>query len=139
MGDMTKVTIDFQTSHLLFPTIIACVLGLLGLAILVRDRRRIATSGAYWADILGKMDKLRFFGTIALTLIYFSLMVPVGDFWPNTGLGFLLCSIPFVFLSGLLFLRDRGVRSLLTVTVISLAVPTIVWWLFTEVFFLSLP
>lgn len=139
MGDMTKVTIDFETSHLLFPTIVAVALAVLGLAILVRERRSILASGAHWAEIISTMDKVRFFGTIALTLVYFSLMVPVGDIWPNTGMGFLLCSIPFVFLTGLLFLHNRSLRPVLTVAAVGLVVPTLVWWLFTEVFFLTLP
>ncbi|WP_265519963.1 tripartite tricarboxylate transporter TctB family protein [Nitratireductor luteus] len=139
MGDLTKVTVDFETSHLVFPTIIACVLTLLGIVIVIRDRRRIAASGTYWAEVLGKMDKVRFFGTIALTLVYFSLMVPVGNIWPNTGMGFLLCSIPFVFLSGVLFLHDRDIRSILTIGVVAVVSPTLVWWLFTDLFFLTLP
>ena len=139
MGDFTKVTIDFGTSHLLFPKIIACVLVLLGLAIILRERRSILASGSYWSGILSRMDKTRFFGTILLTLAYFSLMEPVGDVWPNTGMGFLLCSIPFVLLSGLLFLHERTIRAALPLAVIAVSVPTLVWWLFTEVFFLTLP
>lgn len=139
MGDLTKVTIDFSTSHLLFPKIIASVLVILGLMILVRERKGILASGSHWAHIFSKMDKIRFFGTIALTLTYFSLMVPVGDIWPNTGMGFLLCSIPFVFLSGLLFLHDATPRSVATIAAVALIIPTLVWWLFTEVFFLTLP
>lgn len=139
MGDLTKVTVDFERSHLVFPTIIACVLAMLGIAILIRDRRRIVASGAYWAEVFGKMDKVRFFGTIALTLVYFSLMVPIGNIWPNTGMGFLLCSVPFVFLSGVLFLHHRNVRSILTIAIVAVVSPTLVWWFFTELFFLTLP
>ena len=51
MGFLTDVTIDFERSHLIFPTIIACVLAVLGLAILVRDRHRIAGAGAYWSGV----------------------------------------------------------------------------------------
>ena len=139
MGDLTRVTIDFESSHLLFPTIIACVLAVLGLSIVVRERGSILASGDHWARIFSNMDKVRFFGTIALTLVYFSLMVPVGDMWPNTGMGFLLCSIPFVFLTGVLFLHDRGLRPVASIAVVALVVPTLVWWLFTDVFFLTLP
>ena len=139
MQDLARVTIDFDTSHLIFPILIAIVLGLLGLAILIRDRRRIATAGGYWRETLAGMDKFRFFGTLGLVLLYFSLMVPVGDFWPNTGMGFLLCSVPFVFLSGLLFMHERSWRQILPVAIISVIAPTFVWWLFTYPFFLTLP
>ncbi|MGR3393540.1 tripartite tricarboxylate transporter TctB family protein [Pseudooceanicola nanhaiensis] len=139
MGDLTKVTIDFETSHTIFPTLVGIVLGLLGLAILVTRRSEIAAAGGTWAGILGEMDKTRFLGTIILTLLYFLLMVPVGDVWPNTGLGFLLCSIPYVFLTGALFLHARSPRDLLPVAITALVAPTLVWWLFTDLFFLTLP
>ncbi|MBN9669624.1 tripartite tricarboxylate transporter TctB family protein [Roseibium aggregatum] len=139
MGTFTRVTIDFDTSHLLFPTIVSGVLALLGLAILIRDRRRIAGSAAYWRGVLARMDKMRFLGTLGLTLVYFSLMVPIGDFWPNTGLGFLICSVPFVFATGSLLSHDRDLKSLLPIAAISLTGPTFVWWLFTYPLFLTLP
>lgn len=139
MGPYTKVTIDFDTSHLLFPSLIAIVLGALGLAILIRDWRRIAASAHYWRDVLTRMDKVRFVGTLLLMLVYFFLMVPVGDVWPNTGMGFLVCSIPFVFLTGCLFMHERNVRSMIPVVLTALIGPTFVWWLFTYPLFLTLP
>jgi hypothetical protein len=139
MGDLTSVTIAFETSHLVFPTLVGIVLAVLGLAILVKHRREIAGAAGYWQETLRRMDKLRFFGAIALTVVYFLLMVPVGNIWPNTGLGFLICSIPYVFLAGVLFLHQRVPRQLLPVAVTAVAAPTLVWWLFTDLFFLTLP
>ncbi|WP_108262436.1 tripartite tricarboxylate transporter TctB family protein [Mangrovicoccus ximenensis] len=139
MGNLTHVTIDFDSSHLIFPALTGCILGLLGLAILIRDRRAILASGAHWRRILGETDKMRFFGTLALTVLYFSAMVPVGDIWPNTGMGFLLCSIPLVALSGLLFMRDRTLRKTVPLMIVAVAAPLLVWWLFTDLFFLTLP
>ena len=139
MGDLTSVTIDFETSHLVFPTMIGIILAALGVAILVTHRHEIAGSGAYWQRTFERMDKLRFLGAIALTIVYFLLMVPVGNVWPNTGLGFLICSIPYVFLTGVLFLHERGPRQLVPVLVTALVAPTLVWWLFTDLFFLTLP
>jgi hypothetical protein len=139
MEELTRVTIDFERSHLVFPRIVAIVLALLGLAIAIRDRRRIAGSGAHWRGIWENMDRVRFLGTIGLTLLYFTLMVPVGRIWPNTGLGFLICSIPFVLLTGLLFMHERGWRQVLPVAVVAVVAPTFVWWLFTYPFFLTLP
>ena len=134
-----NITIDFETSHLVFPTVIGVILATLGLAILIRDRRRIAAAGGYWRETLHWMDKKRFFGTLALTLIYFSLMVPVGNIWPNTGYGFLFSSIPFVFLSGLLFMHERTLRALIPLAIVAIVGPTFVWWLFTYPLFLTLP
>lgn len=139
MGDLLQVTIDFDRSHLIFPRLIMVILLLLGVAIVIRDRKAIAHSGAMWAETFRNMDKIRFFGTIGLTIAYFLLMVPVGDIWPNTGLGFLICSIPFVLLISILYMHERDWRSLIPVLIVSVTVPTLVWWLFTYVFALTLP
>ncbi len=135
----TQVTIDFETSHLIFPTIIATVLTLLFLTIVIRDRSRIAGSGAYWRQTFASMDKVRFFGTLVLTLIYFWLMVPVGNMWPNTGMGFLICSVPYVFAVGLLYLHERSLRNMIPVAIMAAVAPPLAWWLFSYIFFLSLP
>ncbi|OWY10369.1 hypothetical protein B6V72_17295 [Thioclava sp. F34-6] len=139
MGSLTHIKIDFDSSHLIFPTIIACILALLGIAIAITHRRAILASGAHWRGIFAQMDKLRFFGTLVLLLIYFSAMEPVGNIWPNTGMGFLLCSIPFVFLNGLLFLHQRGWRQVWPLALTALIAPTFVWWLFGDLFYLTLP
>lgn len=139
MGQFTHVHVNFETSQLIFPTIMAWILALLGLAILITHRRSILASGGYWRGIVQRLDKIRFFGTIVLMLIYFSLMEPVGNIWPNTGMGFLICSIPFVFLTGLLYLHQRGGRNLLPLLAASLIAPTLVWWLFADLFYLTLP
>ena len=123
----------------MFPRLVAIVFLMLGLVIAIRDRRRLLASGKYWRKALAQMDKLRFLGSLALTVVYFSLMVPVGDFWPNTGLGFLICSLPYVFITGWIFAHDRSGRALLPLAVISVIGPVLVWWLFTELFFLTLP
>jgi len=139
MGELTRVDIDFATSHLVFPTVIGCMLLVLGFAIAVIHRQNILGSGAMWRATFAEMDKPRFLGALALTIAYFSLMVPVGDIWPNTGMGFLICSIPFLLMSGLLFMRDRSLRQVVPLAIVAALAPTLVWWLFSEVFFLTLP
>ncbi|AUH33328.1 tripartite tricarboxylate transporter TctB family protein [Paracoccus tegillarcae] len=139
MADLLKVSIDFDTSHLIFPRLIGIILLLLGLVIVIRNRRALAGSGAMWSQTFQQMDKIRFFGTLALTIIYFLLMVPIGDLWPNTGLGFLICSIPFVLLISILYMHERTPRAMIPVLIVSVVAPTLVWWLFTYVFALTLP
>lgn len=139
MGNLTQVKINFDTSHLIFPTIIGVLLAILALAILVTHYRAILAAGSYWGGIFTQMDKVRFFGTLGLTLAYFLLMVPVGNIWPNTGLGFLVCSVPYVILTGILFLHERKLSDIWPVVAAGIIAPVLVWWLFTEVFFLTLP
>ncbi|MEO3413098.1 tripartite tricarboxylate transporter TctB family protein [Roseovarius sp. CAU 1744] len=139
MARLTQVSIDFETSHLIFPMLIAVILGLLGLTILITRRRQVTQAGAHWAGFWRDMDKPRTLGTLALTVIYFILMVPVGDIWPNRGFGFLFCSIPFVFAIGLLFMHAWPGRAVAIMAAVALIAPALVWWLFAEVFFLTLP
>ena len=139
MGELTRVQVDFATSHLIFPTLIGVVLLILGAAILITQRGSVLASSAMWRETFARMDKLRFFGGLALTVLYFSLMVPVGEIWPNTGMGFLVCSIPFVALTGILFMHERTLRGVVPVLVVAIAGPLLVWWLFSDIFFLTLP
>ena len=139
MGNITSVSIDFQTSHLVFPTLVGALLALLGLAILVRDRHRIAASGGMWARTFHEMDKRRFFGALGLTLVYFLAMVPVGDVWPNTGYGFLICSVPYILSLGFLFMHERTRSDVIATLVMAAVAPPVIWWLFSEIFFLTLP
>jgi hypothetical protein len=139
MGELTRVKVDFATSHLIFPTLIGIVLLILGVAILITRRREIVSAGAVWRETFARMDKFRFFGTLALTVVYFMLMVPVGDIWPNTGMGFLLCSVPFVALTGILFAHDRSLPKLVPMLVVAVVSPVVTWWLLSEIFFLTLP
>ncbi|MBZ9668501.1 tripartite tricarboxylate transporter TctB family protein [Mesorhizobium sp. ESP7-2] len=139
MSSLTHVTINFETSHLVFPGVIGAILAILGLAIVVTRRRSIAGSGAYWRGIVSQMDKMRFFGAIGLCFIYFALLEPVGELMPNTGFGFLACSIPFVLLTSLLFMHQRNLRTVLPVVMMAAIAPVLTWWLFNDVFFLSLP
>ena len=133
------VTIAFETSHLVFPTLIGVVLVLLGATIAWRRRAALVGSGARIRAAGAGMDRARLAGVIGLTTVYFLAMVPVGDVWPNTGMGFLICSIPYVFLTGLLFLHDRSPRRLLPVAAMAAVAPATVWWLFVDLFYLTLP
>ncbi len=139
MQNFWAVAIDFETSHLIFPTTIAAILSLLGLAIALRHRSEFIAAPRYWCHLVTSINKIRFGGTLVLTLIYFSSMEPIGDIWPNTGLGFLLCSIPYVFAIGLLFMRERTPIGSFALGITAFFAPFAVWWIFTDLFFLTLP
>ncbi|RCK42056.1 MULTISPECIES: tripartite tricarboxylate transporter TctB family protein [Thalassospira] len=133
------VTVDFNTSHMIFPTIIAVILGILFISILITRGSTIlatVTSGTWWP---AGIDHRRFFGTIALTVIYFLAMPEVGDLFPNTGLGFYLCSIPFLFALSTLYLHEHSRRTLLIAGANALIAPSVVWYILSELFNISLP
>lgn len=136
---MLEVQIDFNNSHWFFPTIVCVVLLMLLLAIVVTRRRQIALALSQQPFWPAGIDKLRFFGTLILTVGYFAALQPVGDRFPNTGLGFLICSIPFLFLLGCLYLHQHGPRQLLGVLLCALIAPTTIWYLFSQILTITLP
>ena len=138
-----QVTIDFATSHMFFPKlVIIFLLFLLALIFLIYGIPKIKqiTSGEHKIQRgTKKMDKLRFFGTIVLTVIYFMLMDYVGQFFPNTGLGFLFVSIPFIFLLSLLYSHGMVKSKFIVIVINAVLAPSIAWYVLAQMFNISLP
>jgi len=142
-SSLFKVSVDFSRSHLLFPKIVTVVLFLLLLAIflvygipLLRDVRR---GKRKLFDSAKQFDKLRFFGTIVLTIVYFLSMDYVGNFFPNMGFGFLFMSMPFIFLLSLLTVHGLDRRKFLALSVNALIAPAVAWFILARLFNISLP
>lgn len=143
VSQLFKVHIDFDQSHLFFPHIVEWVLLVLFVAILViygpgyvRDvragRKKLPFRGV-------PFDKLRFFGTLVLTIVYFQSMDVVGGFFPNEGLGFLFMSIPFMFILSLLYVHGVTRRKLVMIGLNALIAPGIAWYTLENLFNISLP
>ena len=66
-------------------------------------------------------------------------MVPVGRIWPNTGMGFLLCSVGFCLALARLLVHDITTRKWLAIGLTALIGPALVWYVFSEVFRVTLP
>jgi len=138
-----KVAIDFDHSHLFFPKIVTWFL-LLQLVVIffvygipyIRDvrhgRRASPFSGIQW-------DNLRFFGTIVLTIIYFLSMDFVGEYFPNTGLGFLFTSMAFIFVLSHLYVHGLDRRKMLVLSLNALISPSVAWFVLARLFNISLP
>jgi putative tricarboxylic transport membrane protein len=142
-SSLLKVHIDFKTSQTFFPTIVLWVLAFLLLLVFIvhgipylRDlrsgKRRLTLS-------LAHLDKLRFFGTLVLTVVYFLLMDYVGKFFPNTGLGFLFVSIPFIFVLSLLYTHGIDRRKLIAIALNAVVAPGVAWYVLAKLFNISLP
>ena len=142
-ADLFKVNVAFNQSHLLFPSIVESVLGLLLLAIVVVHGPELL---AQWRNGAMKkrvshwqVDKKRLFGSIVLTLVYFAAMEPVGMVYPNSGVGFLLTSIVYGFALSLLFVHDNNRRKTVLMALSSVCTPLIVWLVFSQLFNITLP
>lgn len=137
------VAIDFDKSHMFFPTIIMYVLLMLLLLIILlygipfirsvlKGKKKIAFSAE-------QFDKLRFFGTILLTIGYFLSMEYVGRLFPNMGYGFLLMSMPFMLLLSLLYVHNLNLKKFIVIGVNALAAPSIAWYVLANMFNITLP
>jgi hypothetical protein len=142
-ADLLKVQIDFSHSHVVFPLIVEVLLLVFALAIVAQRHVQIR---AAFARILANatpsqwnFDRKRLFGTLALTIVYFVAMEPVGRLRPNTGIGFLICSCVFCLGLARLLVHDVTPRKWLNIGLTSLIGPGVVWFVFSEVFRVTLP
>ncbi len=142
-SSLFQVSVDFGTSHMFFPKIvIAFLLFLLVLIFVIYGIPKIKRlmSGEQKLNFSSQhMDKLRFFGTIALTVAYFLSMNYVGEFFPNEGLGFLFMSIPFIFLLSLLYSHGVNKRKFIIIVLNAVLAPSIAWYVLANMFNISLP
>lgn len=139
LKSLLRVKIDFATSQLVFPHIIEVVLAVLFVVVVAVRWRSIAaavTRGPVWP--VG-IDTVRFFGTLFGTIIYFMAMPAIGDRFPNTGLGFYLASIPYIFAMSMLYLHDWRARPVIYAAINAVIAPTVVWYVLANIFNISLP
>ncbi|MBY6109149.1 tripartite tricarboxylate transporter TctB family protein [Halomonas sp. DP1Y21-3] len=138
-----SVSIDFDSSHLFFPTIIHWVLALL-FALIVVFRLvpffAAVKRGERTLPIIGEsMDGFRFFGTLVLITAYFVLMSVVGNLFPYTGYGFLFVSIVFLFLMSMMYMHTRTRRKVITAAINAVVAPSLAWLIFAKLFYITLP
>lgn len=143
MLSFLDVTIDFEQSHLFFPRIITWTLLIMLGLILLRERKalwpNLKRAGQAVLTRKGEFDRIRFFGTLILTTGYFYSMYVVGNMFPNTGYGFLLMSMPFIFLLSLLYVDDKSRRNVMIIFSNAVIAPGLAWYVFAQVFNITLP
>ncbi|UTW11492.1 tripartite tricarboxylate transporter TctB family protein [Marinobacterium rhizophilum] len=143
LTSLLEVSIDFDQSHLFFPRLVLVMLAGMLLLIAVLNRGRLAeivrTRGANLAFFEANADKFRLFSTLVLIVVYFVSMDFVGQLFPNTGLGFLLCSIVFVALLSLVYVHEITRSVLLVIGCNALFAPLTVWYVLGSLFDITLP
>jgi hypothetical protein len=143
ISSLLKVKINFAESHTFFPTIVFWVLLFLLLLIFLFNGipylRGLRSGKRKLGFSLVRVDKLRFVGTLVLTIAYFLLMDYVGAFFPNQGLGFLFVTIPFIFLLSLLYMHEVGRKKILAISLNALIAPALAWYVLAQLFNISLP
>ena len=136
MADIFKVKIVHSQSHLVFPKIIIGILILLFIIMLVQGLMKAKRENRPFINLKNKQffvenyDKLKFYGTFVLFILYIIFM----DI-----LGFLLASILFVTLFNVLFAASKEKKSIITSVVISTVASVTLWFIFGYVFNVTLP
>ena len=137
MGDLFKINVVYSTQHWIFPSIIIGVLVILGIIVVAVEGMGRVKAGKGFITKPGRFfevnyDKVKFWGTIALLILYF-LLLPV--------IGFTVCSIIFVFLFNTLFggKEHLNAKYILNSVIISVVATLIISILFGTVFNISLP
>ena len=123
----------YSTSHLFFPKIIITLLVILGLVIVIPRIFAFLRSGKKIAPprfFVEGYDRLKFWGTLALMVIY---VLALQRF------GFLPASLACIFLFNVLFCGTLQWRSLLISAVISVTASLFVWYVFGVLFNITLP
>ncbi len=143
---LLSVTIDFDRSHLFFPRIVIGILILLLLIIGITNLIKYKKRGNLKESVRAirffeeNYDKVKLFGTIGLLVVYFWSMDHLGRLFPNQGLGFLIASIPYMFVQAMLFVgKDNVKKHLVAISVTSVLTPLFSWILFGKLFFITLP
>ncbi|WP_425542219.1 tripartite tricarboxylate transporter TctB family protein [Salinibacillus aidingensis] len=134
MSDLLSLEITFSESHTIFPKIVLSILITLLILIIVRrivTRIKEGKSKKFnFNFFIDNYDKPKFYGTIILLLGYGIIMEPIG---------FLLSSILFMFLIMLLFIGDLKRKSILLSLANSIITSVFIWFLFGQMFNITLP
>ena len=108
----------FEKSHWFFPVI---VLGLLTLILVFLSARYFYSGGRVCKPVsqvaYGAIEWIRLFGVVVLLVAYFYLMRFVGDQFPNMGVGFLVASIPALWVFSLFYIPNFSKRTLFFVSI----------------------
>lgn len=143
INSLLSIKIDFAESHNFFPTLITWLMVFLLLIIVMvkvipffRDLGQSRGKISIWAE---NFDKVRFWGTLVLTIIYFLAMDYVGSFFPNMGYGFLIMSMPFMVALSILYVHDVNRKKLMVISLNSIIAPSIAWYVLGNLFNISLP
>ncbi|CDQ41285.1 MULTISPECIES: tripartite tricarboxylate transporter TctB family protein [Virgibacillus] len=134
MKGLLTVELKFSEYHTIFPNIMLTILIFLAVLMLflnvirrIKERRLREFHFQFFVD---NYDKLKFFGTLVLLIAYAFVLESIG---------FLLATILFMFLISLLFIGDIKKKSIFVSLTNSLSTSLIIWYLFGQLFDITLP
>ncbi len=142
LSSVLDVSVDFDTSHLYFPKIVITLMVILGIFILATRHKEIAIGLVNLKKEATTKTGFKFW-KLALTLTYlvsyFVLMQVLSDIFPNTGYGFLITTIPFIFLLSFIYTDEVTKKTVIIISVNSILSPLIAWYVLGNLFGITLP
>ncbi|WP_069998646.1 tripartite tricarboxylate transporter TctB family protein [Cellulosilyticum sp. I15G10I2] len=135
MADLFKLKIVYSTSHLIGPKIVGMILIILALIMVAQEiikRRKEGRSFSFKGKKFFEenYDKLKFWGTLILFVLYILALELVG---------FLIASLIFIFLFNILFAGIKNIKSIAVSAAISIISSVSIWYIFGFLFNITLP
>ncbi len=137
---MLNVSINFEQSHWFFPKIIISCMLIMGVIILIKERKTIICSikGFSFNSLLNK-DNYRSYVFLIIMAVYILAMEALGDVFPNTGYAFLISTIPLMFVIPLLIEKEINKKKIIYITINSVVSPIVAWAVLGQLFNITLP
>lgn len=134
MRDLLTIDIQFNQYHIIFPKIIfgilIVLLAIIMVQVLVKKIKEGTLTQFKFKFFVDNYDKLKFYGTIGLLLVYVFALEKIG---------FIASSIIFMFLLTVL-LKGNFKRNTIIVSIInSVTTSVLVWFFFGYLFDITLP
>ncbi|MFC3040763.1 tripartite tricarboxylate transporter TctB family protein [Virgibacillus xinjiangensis] len=134
MKDFFTLDMSYSTYHLVFPRIIWSILILIGAVLLLSNLIKRTKEGRltnfHFRFFTENYDKVKFYGTIVLLVVYAAILERIG---------FVPASIIFMLLITLLYIGNIRRKSIIISITNSLATTIVVWYVFGQLFDITLP
>ncbi|WP_138418058.1 tripartite tricarboxylate transporter TctB family protein [Aquibacillus sediminis] len=127
------IEMSYSTYHLVFPRIIMFILIVMGSFLLIRTlvkKSKDRENSAPFKFFTNHYDRVKFYGTIILLTTYAAVLQHIG---------FVLTSIIFMILLTLLFIGNLRKKSILVSITNGLTTTIVVWYVFGQLFDITLP
>jgi putative tricarboxylic transport membrane protein len=134
MKDLLTVDIQYSEYHIVFPKIIGTILVILlvamGVKALIKRLKEGKLRELNFSFFAKDLDKMKFFGTIVLLLVYV-FFLEIAGFIPS--------SIVFMFLITALFRGDLKKNTLVVSAANAVVTTVLIWFFFGYLFDITLP
>lgn len=131
MSDFFTIEMTYSEYHLIFPTIIISLLVVLGVILLITNLlKKRKSEGFKFQFFTENYDKMKLYGTFVLLVIY-GITLDIIGFVPST--------IIFVILISLLYIGNVKKKAIMISITNSLATTFVFWYIFGQLFNITLP